>query len=68
MRTKLRVSIVDGGITVDGVDSEMEINTVDGGITLTNVGGSVVAHAVDGNIAATVAPRGAGRRRWRSRR
>lgn len=55
MRTKLRVSIVDGGITVDGVDSEMEINTVDGGITLTNVGGSVVAHAVDGNIAATVA-------------
>jgi putative adhesin len=55
MRTKLRVSIVDGGITVDNVDSEMEINTVDGGITLTNVGGSVVAHAVDGNIAATVA-------------
>jgi putative adhesin len=55
MRTKLRVSIVDGGITVDSVDSEMEINTVDGGITLTNVGGSVVAHAVDGNIAATVA-------------
>jgi len=54
-RTKLRVSIVDGGITVDGVDNEMEINTVDGGITLTNVGGSVVAHAVDGNIAATVA-------------
>jgi DUF4097 and DUF4098 domain-containing protein YvlB len=55
MRTKLRVSIVDGGITVDNVDSEMEINTVDGGITLANVGGSVVAHAVDGNIAATVA-------------
>ena len=55
MKTKLRVSIVDGGITVDNVDSEMEINTVDGGITLTNVGGSVVAHAVDGNIAATVA-------------
>ena len=54
-RTKLRVSIVDGGITVEGVDNEMEINTVDGGITLTNVGGSVVAHAVDGNIAATVA-------------
>ena len=55
MRTKLRVSTVDGGITVDSVDSEMEINTVDGEITLTNVGGSVVAHAVDGNIAATVA-------------
>lgn len=54
-RTKLRLSIVDGGITVDGVDSEMEINAVDGGITLTNVGGSIVAHAVDGNIAATVA-------------
>jgi hypothetical protein len=55
MRTKLRVSIVDGGITVEGVDSEMEINAVDGAITLTNVGGSVVAHAVDGNIVATVA-------------
>jgi DUF4097 and DUF4098 domain-containing protein YvlB len=55
MRTKLRVSIVDGGITVDGVDGEMEINTVDGGIMLMNVGGSVVAHAVDGNINAIVA-------------
>ena len=55
MRTKLRVSSVNGSISVDGVDSEIEINTVDGGITLTNVGGSVVAHAVDGNIAATIA-------------
>jgi hypothetical protein len=55
VRTKLRVSTVDGGITVDGVDSEMEINAVDGAIALTNVGGSVVAHAVDGNIVATVA-------------
>jgi len=54
-RTKLRVSIVNGGVTVDSVDSEIEINTVDGAITLTNVGGSVVAHAVDGNITATVA-------------
>jgi hypothetical protein len=54
-RTKLKVSVVNGGITVDGVDSEIEINTVDGAIMLTNVGGSVVAHAVDGNITATVA-------------
>src|SRR6185503_17866555 len=54
IRTRLRVSSVDGSISVDGVDSEIEINTVDGGITLTNVGGSVVAHAVDGNIAATI--------------
>jgi DUF4097 and DUF4098 domain-containing protein YvlB len=55
VRTKLRVSLVNGGITVDSVDSEVEINTVDGGITLMNVGGSVVAHAVDGNITATIA-------------
>jgi putative adhesin len=55
MRTKLKVSIVNGGITVDSIDSEIEINTVDGAIKLTNVGGSVVAHAVDGNITATVA-------------
>jgi len=54
-RTKLKVSIVNGGITVDSVDCEIEINTVDGAIMLTNVGGSVVAHAVDGNITATVA-------------
>jgi len=54
-RTKLKVSIVNGGITVDSVDSEIEINTVGGAIMLTNVGGSVVAHAVDGNITATVA-------------
>jgi hypothetical protein len=54
-RTKLKVSIVNGGLTVDSVDSEIEINTVDGAIMLTNVGGSVVAHAVDGNITATVA-------------
>ena len=55
MKTKLRVSIVNGGITIDSVDSEIEINTVDGGITLMNVGGSVVAHAVDGRITATIA-------------
>jgi len=55
VRTKLRVSLVNGEITVDSVDSEVEINTVDGGITLINVGGSVVAHAVDGNITATIA-------------
>jgi DUF4097 and DUF4098 domain-containing protein YvlB len=55
MKTKLRVSIVNGGITVDSVDSEIEINTVDGAITLTNVSGSVVAHAVDGRIGATIA-------------
>ena len=55
MRTKLRVSTIDGGVSVDSVDSEIEINTVDGAITLTNVGGSVVAHAVDGHINATVA-------------
>ena len=55
LRTKLRVSSVNGTISVDSVDSEIEINTVDGGITLTNVGGSVVAHAVDGNITATIA-------------
>jgi putative adhesin len=55
MKTRLEVSVVNGGgVTVDGVDSEMEINTVDGGITLTNVGGSVVAHAVDGRISATI--------------
>jgi len=54
MKTRLEVSVVNGGITVDGVDSEMEINTVDGGITVTNVGGSVVAHAVDGRISATI--------------
>jgi len=55
MRTRLRLTSVNGSISVDSVDSEIEINTVDGGITLTNVGGSVVAHAVDGNIAATIA-------------
>jgi hypothetical protein len=55
MKTRLQVSVVNGGITVDGVDSEIEINTVDGAITLTNVSGSVVAHAVDGRIGATIA-------------
>jgi len=38
MTTKLRVSIVHGGITIDNGDSEIEINTVDGGITLASVG------------------------------
>jgi putative adhesin len=56
MRTRLQMSAVNGGgITVDGVDSEIEINTVSGGITLTGVAGSVVAHAVNGRIAATIA-------------
>lgn len=55
VKTRLQVSVVNGGgISVEGVDSEMEVNTVDGGITLTNVGGSIVAHAVDGRIMATI--------------
>jgi hypothetical protein len=54
MKTRLEVSVVNGGGITVGVDSEMEINSVDGAITLTNVSGSVVAHAVDGRIRATI--------------
>jgi hypothetical protein len=54
-KTNLDISLVNGGgITVEGIDSEMEIENVNGGISLTNVGGSVVAHAVNGRILATV--------------
>jgi hypothetical protein len=54
-KTNLEISLVNGGgITVEGIDSEMEIENVNGGISLTNVGGSVVAHAVNGRILATV--------------
>jgi RNA polymerase sigma-70 factor (ECF subfamily) len=68
VKTRLEVSVVNGGgITVEGVDSEMELNTVDGGITLTNVGGSTSPTPSTGASwrASRVSRR---RRRWRLRR
>jgi DUF4097 and DUF4098 domain-containing protein YvlB len=55
VKTNLTLSVVNGGgITVEGVDGEIEIENVNGGITVTNAGGSVVAHAVNGRIVATI--------------
>lgn len=53
-RTNLQVNIVNGGVTIDGVEGEIEANSVNGSVTLANVSGAVVAHSVNGEVRATL--------------
>lgn len=59
-RTNLQVSLVSGGgVTIEGVEGEIEANNVNGPVTLTNVSGSIVAHSVNGDVTATMRQVGA---------
>jgi hypothetical protein len=49
-RSGLDVSSVNGDVTIDGLEGEIEINSANGEVSLTNVAGSVVAHAVNGDM------------------
>lgn len=54
-RTNVQVSVVNGGgITIEGVDGEIEANHVNGPVTVNDVSGSVVAHSVNGDVQATI--------------
>jgi DUF4097 and DUF4098 domain-containing protein YvlB len=53
--TNLKLNLLNGGgITVEGVQGELEVNNLNGPITLTNVSGSVVAHSTNGKVVASL--------------
>jgi hypothetical protein len=55
LRTNLKVSGTNGdGITVDGVEGDIEVQHTNGEITLTNVAGTVIAHTTNGDVKATL--------------
>lgn len=54
-RTNLQLSVVNGGgLTVEGVEGEIEVKNDNGSITLNDVSGSVVAHSLNGKVSATL--------------
>src|SRR2546426_614082 len=54
-KTNLKLNGVNGrGISVEGVEGEIEVTNVNGSVTLTNVAGSVVAHATNGSLVASL--------------
>jgi hypothetical protein len=54
-RTNLQLSVVSGGgMTIEGVDGQIEVENNNGSITLNDVGGSVMAHSLNGKVVATM--------------
>lgn len=51
--TSANLKLVNGSITVDNVEGEIEANTTSGGLTLSNISGSVIGHSLNGKIVAT---------------
>ena len=52
--TSLSLRTVNGGgITVSGVDGDVDATVVNGPITLTDISGSTVAHTINGHLTAT---------------
>jgi hypothetical protein len=55
-RTSLKLATMrNGGISVTGVEGDLETSSMGGAVTLTNVSGSVVANSMRGSIKATLA-------------
>jgi DUF4097 and DUF4098 domain-containing protein YvlB len=54
VHTSLSLRTVNGGgITVAGVDGDLDATVVNGPITLTDISGSTVAHTINGHLVAT---------------
>jgi hypothetical protein len=54
-RTNLQLKVVNGGgMTVEGVDGEIDVHNDNGSITLTDVSGSVLADSLNGKVVATL--------------
>jgi DUF4097 and DUF4098 domain-containing protein YvlB len=54
VHTSLSLRTVNGGgITVTGVDGDVDATVVNGPITLTDISGSAVAHTINGHLTAT---------------
>jgi DUF4097 and DUF4098 domain-containing protein YvlB len=55
IRTNLQVGVVNGGgMTIEGVDGQIDAENQNGSITLTDVSGSVLAHSLNGKVVATM--------------
>ena len=54
-KTNLKLHSMNGSITVDQVEGEVEVETMSGSVTLNQVAGAVVAHALNGKLQATFA-------------
>lgn len=60
LKTSLKLSTVNGNVTVNAVDGMLEINSVNGEVSLANIAGSVVAHSVNGDVTAVLTRADAG--------
>lgn len=52
--TAVRVKTMEGRITVDRVQGEIEVNSLNGDVQVDNVSGSVIAHSLNGNVRVTM--------------
>jgi DUF4097 and DUF4098 domain-containing protein YvlB len=55
-KTNLTLQTMSGdrGITIDGVDGEIEVTNMNGPVTMNNVAGSVIAHSMNSKIVASM--------------
>lgn len=51
--TSVNLKLVNGGITIENLDGEINANTTNGRLTLENVSGSAIGHSLNGKIIAT---------------
>ena len=54
-KTNLILHTMNGSITVDQAEGEVEVNTMNGAVTLNQMSGPVVAHSMNGKIKTTFA-------------
>ena len=54
LKTNVRLSSVNGDISVTSVEGVLEVNSMNGELELTSVAGSVVAHTVNGDVIAVL--------------
>jgi len=60
LKTSLKLSTMQGNLTVISVDGALELNSVNGELSLVNIAGSVVAHTVNGDVTASLTRADAG--------
>lgn len=57
-RTDLALKAVNGGLTVDGIEGDLDAETVNGGVSLRGVAGDVRARTVNGGVSVDLAGQG----------
>jgi DUF4097 and DUF4098 domain-containing protein YvlB len=54
LKTNVKLSTMNGDVSVTSVEGVLEVNSVNGELSLASVAGSVVAHTVNGDVTATL--------------